>query len=148
MPVRKVANHGSNIIGRYPYLKMGRMVAFESTIKRDYIYLLDYEPAVTSFAEQPLTIEFSCDGAVFHYTPDFHVVENGLNVLVECKPVRFMDTDENQRKFVAALEWCANCGWSFQIVSDKQLRAGYRLRNIKLLTPFARYWPDQQVQSQ
>src|SRR5258708_29523779 len=102
MPVRKVANHGSNIIGRYPSLKMGRMVAFESTIERDYIYLLDYEPAVTSFAEQPLTIDYFCDGTMFHYTPDFHAVENGQNVMVECKQIRFVETEENHRKFSAA----------------------------------------------
>jgi hypothetical protein len=57
MPVRKVHNRGENIIGKFPSLKMKRMVSFESTIERDYLYLLDYEADITHFEEQPLTIE-------------------------------------------------------------------------------------------
>jgi hypothetical protein len=57
MPVKKVSNRGGNIIGRFPSLKLGRMVDFESLIERDFIYVLDFEPDVESFSEQPLTIE-------------------------------------------------------------------------------------------
>ena len=38
MPVRKVRNHGNNIIGKFPSRKMERMISFESTIERDYLY--------------------------------------------------------------------------------------------------------------
>jgi hypothetical protein len=45
------------MIGLFPSLKMGRMVAFESLIEQDYLYVLDYEAAVTAFEEQPLTYQ-------------------------------------------------------------------------------------------
>ena len=73
MAVRKVSNRGGNIIGHFPSLKMRRMVAFESTIERDYLYLLDYDPSVTNFEEQPLTISYAYQGKSYHYTPDFRV---------------------------------------------------------------------------
>jgi hypothetical protein len=145
MPVRKVSNRGGNIIGRYPSLKLGRMVAFESLIERDLIYLLDFEPDVMWFTEQPFAISYQYEGKALNYTPDFHVIRADQNTLVECKPQKFINTDDNQRKFAAAQAWCAAKGWVFQVVSDRQLRRGYRVRNVKLLTQFARYSIEPEV---
>ena len=138
MPVRSVTNRGGNVIGRFPSLKMQRMIAFESLLERDFIYLLDYDAAVTWFEEQPLTIEYEHEGKLRHYTPDFHLVEDGQQVLVECKPDHFVTTTDNQRKFAVAQAWCQAYEWQFRIVTDAEVRAGYRLHNVKLLTAYAR----------
>jgi TnsA endonuclease N terminal len=138
MPVRKVSNRGGNVVGRFPSMKMGRMIAFESLLERDFIYLLDYDIRVEWFEEQPLTIEYLHDDQALHYTPDFHLVEAGRPVLVECKPEHFVDTEDNQRKFAVAREWCASHGWEFRVVTDCQVRAGFRLHNVKRLTQYAR----------
>jgi hypothetical protein len=138
MPVRNVSNRGGNVIGKFPSLKMQRMIAFESLLERDFIYLLDYDAAVTWFEEQPLTIEYQHEGKLLHYTPDFHLVEDGQQVLVECKPDHFVATTDNQRKFAVAQAWCQACDWLFRIVTDAEVRAGYRLHNVKLLTAYAR----------
>ena len=145
MPVRKVSNRGGNIIGRFPSVKLGRMVDFESLIERDLIYLLDFEPEVTWFGEQPLTLEYEQQGKVRRYTPDFHVITNGQNSLVECKPQRAVKLPQNQEKFRAGQIWCAAKGWMFEVVTDEQLRGGYRLRNVKFLTQFAHYPIDPEV---
>lgn len=139
MPVRKVSNRGGNIIGRVPSIKMGRMIAFESLIERDLIHILDFEQDVEWFAEQPLTIAYQQKGKTRKYTPDFHVVRHGQNILVECKPEKRAHSDENQRKFAAAQSWCDAEGWIFQVITDTQLRSGYRLQNVKLMTQFARH---------
>lgn len=140
MAVRRVTHHGANIIGQFPSLKMSRMICFESTIERDYVYTLDFEVDILSFEEQPLTIEYPQNGKVLHYTPDFHVLHTDhRNVLVECKPSHLVESDDNQRKFRAAREWCAERGWDFHVITDTQLRAGYRLENIKSLTGYARH---------
>ena len=145
MSVRKISNRGGNTIGHFPSLKLDRMVAFESLIERDFIYVLDFEPDVTWFAEQPLTIPYQYNGKALNYTPDFHVIKDDQNFLIECKPQKLVGKDDNQRKFVAAQAWCASSGWAFQVVSDEQLRRGHRVRNIKLLTQFARYSIGPQV---
>jgi hypothetical protein len=123
MPVRKPANKsGSHIIGKYPSLKLGRMVLFESTIERDLLFLLDYLMGATFFEEQPLTIEYSdANGKPRRYTPDVHALFNG------------------QRCFAAGQAYCAALGWLFAVITDRALRAGFRLRNIKLLRQFAVY---------
>lgn len=139
MPVRKVSNRGGNIIGRVPSIKMGRMVAFESLIERDLIHMLDFEQDVEWFTEQPLIIEYEHQGKTRKYAPDFHIVRHGRNILAECKPEAKVHSAENQRKFEAAQSWCDGQDWFFQVITDTQLRSGYRLQNIKLLTQFARY---------
>jgi hypothetical protein len=142
MPIRRVSNRGGNIIGRFPSVKMRRMVAFESSIERDYLYLLDYERNIEWFEEQPLTIEYEHNDRALRYTPDFHIVEMGQNVLVECKPHPLVDKDENHRKFRAARTWCVDRGWRFRIVTDQDIRTGFRLENVKLLTRYARHTVD------
>jgi hypothetical protein len=126
-------------MGYFPSIKLGRMIAFESLVERDYLYLLDYAPEVEWFEEQPLTIPYAYEDPLLHYTPDFHLIETGQDVLVECKPDALVDTEGNQRKFRVAQAWCAERDWQFRVVTDQQLRAGFRLRNIQMLTRYARY---------
>jgi hypothetical protein len=147
MPVRKVSNHGGNAIGRFPSTKMGRMIAFESLLERDFIYLLDYDPTVDWFEEQPLSIEYQQEEQLLHYTPDFHLLEDDRHVLVECKPERFVDTDENRRKLAVGQAWCEKQGWEFRLVTDQQVRRGNRLQNIKLLSQYARQKVDSAVRN-
>ncbi|MBK6709944.1 MAG: TnsA endonuclease N-terminal domain-containing protein [Chloroflexi bacterium] len=141
MPVRTVSNRGRrNVVGYFPSLKMRRMVQFESTLERDLIYLLDFDWRVAAFEEQPLKIFYQHEGKTLSYTPDFLAeFAGGHRVLLECKPFCFVNSEENQRKFSAAQAWCARRGWQFQVVTDEQLRAGYRLQNVKLLTQHARH---------
>lgn len=126
------------MIGRFPSLKMGRMVAFESLIEQDYLFLLDFEPDVVTFSEQPLQIEYVWEDKSLHYTPDFHVIRSTGEELVECKPQKLVNRDDNQRKFKVARELCQSQNWFFRVVTDEEIRAGHRLNNIKLLTRHAR----------
>lgn len=148
MPVRKVSNHGGNVIGKFPSAKMGRMIAFESLLERDFIYLLEYDPSIEWFEEQPLSIEYIQESKRLQYTPDFHLLEHGQHVLVECKPKRFVETEENRYKFAAARAWCGECDWEFRVITDQQIRSGFRLQNVKLLAQYARQKVDAVMRSQ
>jgi hypothetical protein len=147
MPVRRVANFGRNVIGHFPSLKMGQMVPFESLLEQDYLYWLDYALEVERFEAQPLQMEYQHEGRTYRYTPDFQLVQAGRSVLVECKPDRLTDQAANQRKFKAAGDWCRQRDWEFRLVTDRQLRAGFGLQNIKLLTRYARHPVDPGLQS-
>lgn len=146
-PVRRASNHGKNIIGYFPSLKMGRMVNFESLIERDFIVFLDFEPQVTAFTEQPFSITYPIENKAHRYTPDFHVVcTGGRNLVCECKAAVFQDKPENLVKFAAARTWCEARGWMFLVITDTQLSSGWRIKNIKLLTQFARHSVNTQMQ--
>lgn len=139
MPIRKVSNRSKkNTIGSFPSLKMKRMIAFESLIERDGLYTFDFEKDVLTFEEQPLSIEYEHEKKKRHYIPDFLLKKTNGSVIIECKPTALVGLPENSRKFDAAREWCKEHGYQFQVLTDTELRTGFRLDNIKLLTRFAR----------
>lgn len=144
MSVRNVSNRGGNIIGHFPFIKTGRLVAYESTIERDFLYLANFAPEVLDIEAQPVRIEYWDDqhGGKRHYTPDYLVGMSDCDVLVECKPAEFVEREENRRKWEAARRYAADLHWDFTVVTDRQMRegqAGARLRNVKMLTQFARH---------
>ena len=59
MPVRKIPRFGAQKnIGKFSSVKTGRVAWFESLLERDYMYLLDYELAISYWIEQPLKIRY------------------------------------------------------------------------------------------
>lgn len=138
MAVRQVSHKGGNLIGHFPSLTMHDLIPFESTIERDYLYLADYDATILAIAAQPLTITYEHAGKTARYTPDFYLRTATREVLVECKHHTQVASDDNVRKFQAARTWCAERGWDFCVVTDTDLRSGYRLANVKLLTYYAR----------
>lgn len=148
MPVRRPSNRGGNTIGWFASYKMRRSVAYESLLECDYLWLLDFEADVAVFEEQPLTIGYIHEGKTYRYTPDFHVRQAGQDLLVECKPLALVDIDDNRRKFAAAEAWCAAHGHQFRVVTERQIRGGSRLANVKFLTQFARYPVTPQTRAQ
>lgn len=133
----------SRWIGKFPSLKLGRMVGYQSLIERDFIYLLDFDVAVTSYAEQPLTLHYKDGGKQRRYTPDFSLTRNGQTYLVECKHHEFTQPEKNRLRWRAAHRWCHDRGAVFVVVTEEMIRAGHRLENVKLLTDYARYAVDE-----
>src|SRR5688572_26100827 len=123
MAVRRLTRRKHGLNGLFPSLKTGRMVWYESFLERDFIHLLEFDPSVVTFAEQPLTLAYAYQGKTRHYTPDFHVhYASQCQVLVECKPAAFVDHQDNPLKFAAAQAWCAERGWTFRVVTEVDIR--------------------------
>lgn len=129
----------SRWIGRFPSLKLGRMVGYQSLIERDFIYLLDFDATVTTYAEQPFSLHYKDGSKQRRYTPDFSFTRGGQTYLVECKHHEFMQTEENRLKWATAQRWCEDRGAVFVVVTEAAIRIGHRLENVKLLTDYARY---------
>ncbi|HEX8138918.1 MAG TPA: TnsA endonuclease N-terminal domain-containing protein [Pyrinomonadaceae bacterium] len=139
MSVRKITNKGGKkVIGKFPSIKMGRLIGWESQIERDYIYLLEFDPAIVSYAEQPLRISYHLDGKERHYTPDFLVKRADKSLIVEVKPEDEAQKEENQCFFRIASAICARDNYDFVLITDSMIRVQPRLDNIKLLTKYQR----------
>lgn len=137
-----MARHKGGVSGWFASLKMQRMVAFESLVERDYIYLLDFDHQVSTYQEQPFPIYYQEAGKKRHYTPDFYFIRQDHSYLVECKHHKHVEDAVNRPKWEAARHWCRENGATFYVVTDAYLRTGYRLENIKLLTDHARHTID------
>jgi hypothetical protein len=133
---------GGNFIGHFCSLKMDRMVSFESLLERDLIFLLDFDANVLGYEEQPFSLPVRSNGRRRSYTPDFLIYTKSGKLLVEVKPTQFVDKPGNRTKFRAAERLCESRAWKFQILTEKEIRRGCRLANVKLLTQYARFPVD------
>jgi putative transposase len=92
-PVRKVRNRASNVSGRYPSVKMGRSIQFESRhVELWGIYEMERDDDVLEYYDQPTRIQLqyrarSGRKTTQWHTPDFFVIRQHSAGFEEWKPV-------------------------------------------------------------
>lgn len=138
-PARNITNRTGfkKTVGKFPSLKMGRTVMWESQIERDFLYLLEFDADVLSFYEQPVEILYAHKTKTGRYFPDLYVERRSCKELIEVKPSSKLNDPANKIKFLAGEEYCRRRGWIFRVVTDEQIREGNFLENIKLLSRYA-----------
>lgn len=149
MPVRKIPPSYRSIRGMHPWRRPGRSIGFESTLERDFITTMMFEPSVADIEEQPVTIDYVFDNRRRHYTPDYlvkylkHAFTEPQHEIIEIKYRK--DLKENwldyRRKFEAARSWAEKHKMRFRILTEHALR-GPRLENLKYLIHFYSAPPD------
>lgn len=151
MAVRKIPKNYLHVTGKFASQKNEQMGGFESLLEKDYMLLLEFDDAVESFEEQPVTIPIP--GVPRGYTPDILVrfrsdVATGQlrpPELTEIKSVE--DLSKNQEKyapkFAAAKEYASEFGWVFNIKTEKEIRTR-RLANIKFLREYRNIDPAEE----
>ena len=145
MPVRTIPLSRSSVTGRHNPGRGARAIAFESTLERDFILLMRFDPDVEAIEEQPVRISYRDEeGKSRHNTPDFLVTRsNGANQLVEVKPSSRVTPDLDM-KFHAAREFSRSRGWKFELWTEKEIRIP-RLENAVFLKPFNNQSSDEGV---
>ncbi len=146
MPVRTVPKNSRSLTGLVPNPRTQAMTAFESSLERDFLLLLDVDPDVEFFEEQPVKIIYhDAKGGRRTYTPDVLVryrtdpppARHSKPLLCE---VQYRDDlrqhwVEYRPKFRAAQRYARQQGWRFQVVTERHVRTPY-LENVKFLRPY------------
>jgi hypothetical protein len=146
MPVRKIPTNHRSLTGATCSVKNNRLVSVESSLERDMARLLEFDPYVDRFVEQPLTVEYTDTyGIKRRYTPDFLVYyRKDLDLTRKFKPmlceIKYRKElkekwNELKPKFAAALKYASDRQWRFKILTEKEIRTEY-LANASFL---ARY---------
>ena len=131
MPVRRIGLCYRSVGGRVPMGRGKPMVRVESTLERDFALLQKFDPAVLSLEEQPVRIAFhSADGKNRSYVPDFLVrYRDAASAprLVEVKYATDPDLASGamDERFAAAKTYASTQGWSFELVTDADIRTLY-----------------------
>jgi hypothetical protein len=150
MPVRKLPRSSRSITGRFPSQKRGGVAQFESTLERDFFLLLEFDPAVRSFEEQPLSIEYQdAGGRLHHYIPDVRIDYHPACSpsfpphLIEIKYEADLvaQHDALRPKLQAAMRYAAARGWVFRVLTERDIRTP-RLANARFLLPYQQLPPD------
>ncbi len=116
--------------GKVPSWKMGRMLQWESVPELNAMRLLDADPFVRFFAEQPLTLRYRLNGESRIHYPDLLVErDNDLKELWEVKSAKDAAREEvaaRTRLLQAALP---TYGYEYRMVYAEELRRQPRLSN-------------------
>jgi TnsA endonuclease N terminal/TnsA endonuclease C terminal len=148
MPVRNIPKNHRSVTGFVASVVNAGQAAFESTLERDFMLLVEFDPNVLSYEEQPVRIDYlSADGLAHHYTPDVLVTYRQTSASTTLKPPLLVEIKyrrdlfecwlELKPKFRAARRYAKERGWIFKIVTEVEIRTPY-LKNVKFLRQFQR----------
>lgn len=135
---RVVTRSRARPTGKYPSWKMGRMIQWESHNELNAYRLLDANPAVRAFAEQPLAVHYYLDGEQHVHYPDTLVELSTSRELWEIKPASEAITPENISRTKLMTEALPHHGFTYRIVLAEDLRREPRLSNALTLLKYGR----------
>ena len=136
MRVRKVVTRsGKRFRGKFPSLKLNRMVHWESMLERDAILHFEYHPLVLSYQEQPsIEIYYDKDGEQHRYFPDFRLTfHDGEDLYVEIKPSRLLTIRLVRDKLQAIAKRFEEQGRRFRVMTEDDIRRQPLLTNLQKL---------------
>lgn len=142
-PVRSIGMNRRSLTGKV-VLDTGVSAGFESSLERDWLICLDFDPDVELIVEQPFSLEYEVDGSLRRYTPDvlvrYRARDGHCSVVVfEVKPyddLRY-EFGKYRQRFKQMIRHCREQGWRFKIVTERDIRTPY-LCNAKFLRKYRR----------
>lgn len=134
-PVRKVVKKGKGSRrGCMPMsLKIKRGLEVESMNEFDLSMILEVDPNVEFYCEQPHTFTYKRDGKDHTYTPDFWVrlKNSATELMIEVKPWEKANSEKWQDFFSYVRPVIEGDGYKYVILTDRDIRRMPRLQNVR-----------------
>jgi hypothetical protein len=124
--------------GKYPSWKMERMLQWESINELNAFRLLDCDPRVTVFTEQPCEIVYVDGTEIKHHYPDIFVEIDGNQQLWEVKAECEASQDEVASRTELLSRELRRYGFTYRVMLDRELAKQPRLENAKTLLRYGR----------
>lgn len=139
MRARKVVTRSrARPTGKYPSLKSGRMMQWESPHEHCAFQLLDADPSVLSFSEQPALITYKMDGVIHRHYPDLLVKYRHGTELWEVKPWCDALTPEIQARTRLMTQLLPKYGYTYRVMTENELDRNPMLATAQKLIKFGR----------
>lgn len=137
---RKVVTRSrSRSTGKYPSWKMARMIQWESPHELNAYRLLDCDPAVLAFQEQPYEIHYTLNGENHRHYPDVLVQRRSGKELWEVKTqADALREDVSERTALMAAE-LPSMGFGYRLMQAEDLGAQPTLFNALLILHHGRF---------
>lgn len=125
--------------------KINRRVEFFSDLEYDHWILVESNPAITSFCEQPLKIKHLYKGEIVTFVFDMWLLfSDGTEKFIEVKYER--DLDPNNPKSIKTIrqtsaqeDWCYKNNKPYEIMTDSKIRSNpLLLSNLKQIVSYSR----------
>lgn len=106
----------------YGYLCKGKKITLRSKFELAYIQMISSLNNVASVEYESLKIEYTIDGKVRNYVPDFKIVyDDGKVEIAEVKPLEAIDLPQNVVKSEYAIKFCESRGWSYKYITQNDI---------------------------
>ncbi len=135
---RVVRRTTHRVVGRFPSLKCRKVIHWESQLERDMARLLEFDPAVLTYAEQPEPLLYKEDGKVRKHTPDFLVETNGGPIIIEVKPYDQAISEPWRSRLLRFEAEYQKQGIRYLVMTDQEIRREPRLSNVITLLRYQR----------
>ena len=125
-----ISRSNSRPTGKYPSLKMGRMMHWENIDQLYAFRLLDINPAIKSFEESPMEIQYEINGKRFCEYPDLLINTANLKEIWKIQKsteYKTVSTIENEKTF---REQLLKKGFRWRYVDSKILALEPRKQNV------------------
>ena len=128
---RIVTRSGRGYRGKFPSMKLGRLVHWESLIERDAILITEYDPSVLTYQEQPcVETYYDKEGRVRRYTPDLLIERQDGITIAEVKPAKKLKSLPLRDKLEAIALRMQERNQPFRILTEVEIRREPRFSNI------------------
>ncbi len=124
--------------GKYPSWKMERMLQWESMNELLAFRLLDCDPRVTVFTEQPCEIVYVDGTEIRRHYPDIYAEIDGGQELWEVKAEREASRNEILTRTELLTSGLQQYGFTYRVLLDHELAKQPRLENTKTLLRYGR----------
>lgn len=152
-PVRRIGRGHRSVRGRA--VVHGHLVAFESTLERDFLETVDFDRTVVSILEQPCRISYrDRNGRQRSYVPDAlvqHRPGTGLHGIdgflyeIKHRDDLFAAWSTLKPKFMAARAWARERRLRFVILTEREIR-GSHLDNVRVLNQYRHLQPHPEIE--
>lgn len=125
--------------------KLGRVVRCDSYLEKDLFIQLDFDPAVVAWRDHPFLIPYFYNGQLHRYVPSALVLRRRnaylVHQVVEVKATYLLQKNEVARTIEAGERFCMAKGWEYRVATEKQIRSGHLLENIKRIRRYRKQLP-------
>ncbi|MFB5089332.1 Tn7 transposase TnsA N-terminal domain-containing protein [Psychrobacillus sp. PGGUH221] len=143
----KTSHFGSNFWDCFSF-KLDRDAYFYSDLEYEHWILVETNPLINNFCEQPIKIELEYEGKMHSTIFDMWIQwNNGKEEFIEIKYSKDIKESLNPNckrsmkthiQLAIQKEWCSLNGYLYRIVTEEDIRSQPMLSNKKLIMPYIR----------
>jgi hypothetical protein len=117
---------------------MKTSVWYDSALKRDFMYWLEFDPDVVSYTTPATLFDHYELGNIKQYVPDFQVIRRQKKQIIDVKSQKALKCDRYRLLHQQLSNICYGTEWAFVALSESEVRQEPIFSNIKLLYRYSK----------
>ncbi|MEU9959792.1 TnsA-like heteromeric transposase endonuclease subunit [Streptomyces sp. NPDC050982] len=123
--------------GTYWSVTVGDHVIYESRLELTRLLFADFDPSVRGIVAQPFLLKAEVEGQVRRHVPDYLLVTNGGQIVVDVKPRRQLSSPVVAFTFEWTRRAVESRGWRYEVWTEPPHA---RSDNVRFLAGYRRKW--------